>query len=245
MHTTLDPAHVVCIDIETGHAPKKAIEREIEDWTPPKNLVDEEKIKKAREDFISKVTEKSALLDASPILCISARTEKGGMLFNGMDSKSYKVNHSQVVSCGNERMMLEAFRMWLDNVTTDQTIIIGFNIYGFDLPRMRAAFMRHKLRLPRIMAPRLLSDERQPTVDVMKTFLRGFTAEYSNEKDISLNEVAFRLSLPQYKDQIDGSKIPDLARAGKVREILTYCAVDTMATLRAHQLMTSTAPDME
>ncbi len=243
-HTTLTRAKLVCLDIETAHAGKDVIENEIARWKPRANTKDPDKIEEQRKAHADKVTQKDALLDASPVACISVRTEKVGMVFNGMDKKAYSVNHSQVVSGGSEKKMLADFRDWLDNVTDDKTILIGFNIYNFDLPRLRAGFMRHRLKLPRILAPRVLDDDKQPIIDVMRMFLKGFTADCAGDFSISLKEVEHRLGLPEYKDKISGAEVPNMIERGEIKKVLTYCAVDTMSTLQAYMLMTSTSPEM-
>ncbi len=243
-HTLLTPARIVCLDIETGHADEKYIKAEIERWEPPSNYKDPDKIEAKRAEDAVKIREKSALLDGSPIVCIAARTEKVGRIFNGVSKKTFDVNHSEVIGSGNEKKMLEDFRTWLDSVTNDQTCLIGFNLLAFDLPRLRGAYMRHRLKLPKILTPRILEDERQPAVDVMRLYLKWFTAKHHNLIMISLDEVIRALELPPYKDRIDGSQVPDLIKAGKVKEVLTYCAVDTLATLQAYLLMTSSASDM-
>ena len=243
-HTTLTPARLLCLDIETGHADSKSIEEEISRWTPSGNAKDETKIQAAKERFSEKTREKSALLDSSPIACISIRTDKVGVVFNGMDKKQYPMAHSQVVSSGNEKKMMIDFREWLDSSTDNKTVLIGFNIYAFDLPRIRAAFMRHRLKLPQALMPRMLDDERQPIIDVMKMFLKGFTADMAGDFYISLGEVERRLGLPAYKDKISGAEIPDLIAKGEIKKVLTYCAVDTMSTLQAYMLMSSSSPEM-
>lgn len=244
-HSVLTPAHILSMDIETGHADEKTIEAAVARWSPPANIKDPVKIEDRRQEYITKTREKSALLDGAPIVCIAVRTEKVGVIFNGIDKKKHKVEHSEVLSCGSERGMLEAFRGWLDSNTSDGTLIVGWNILSFDLPRLRAAFMRHRLRLPRILSPRILDDERQPVVDAMRTFVKWFSAELQGDIMCSLDEAIERLGLPRYKDRVDGSKIPDMVRDGQVKEVLSYCGVDTMAAQQIFLLMTSAAPDME
>lgn len=243
-HTSLIRARLVCLDIETGHADRKVIETEIQRWTPPSNMKDEAKIAEKRAAAEKTISEKSALLDASPVACISVRTDKVGVVFNGMDKKSYSVNHSQVISGGSEKKMLIDFREWLDTVTDDKTVLIGFNIFSFDLPRLRAAFLRHRLKLPKVLTPRVLDDEKQPIIDIMRMFLKGFTADCAGDFCISLKEVEHRLGLPEYKDKISGAEIPDLIVKGEIKKVLTYCAVDTMSTLQAYMLMSSSSPEM-
>lgn len=242
-HGTLSPALIVCLDIETSDAPEEVIKAAIEAWEPPSNIKDPEKIEARRKEAEVSIREKAALLDGAPIACIAVRTEKVGQVFNGMDGKAYKVNHSTVVSSGDEEEMLKEFRAWLDLSTSTHTILTGFNIKGFDLRRIRSRFIHHRLKLPQALMPRMLEDERQPLVDVMDLYLRWFGPD-SNRFYISLDEVTKALKLPRHKELVDGSQIPGLVREGKVKEVLTYCAIDTMSTLEAYLLMTSSAKGM-
>lgn len=241
----LVPAKLVSLDIETCHATDKLIEEEIARWEPPSNMKDPEKIEARKAEAAVKIRERSALLDGSPIACVSARTERVGVIFNGVNKKSYTIAHSEVASLGNEKAMLAGFRDWLDGIANEATVLLGFNLISFDLPRLRGAFVRHRLRLPRILTPRLLEDERQPVVDVMRLFLKWFSAEYHNDIMISLDEVIRRLRMPAYKDRISGAEVPDLIKNGKVKEVLTYCSLDSMATLQAYLFMTSASADLE
>jgi predicted 3'-5' exonuclease similar to PolB exonuclease domain len=242
-HTAITPANVICLDIETGDAPEPIIKRALAAWEPPSNYKDPEKIEEKRKEAEEKIREKAALLDGAPIACVAARTEKVGRIFNGLTKKEYKVNHSTVVSCGTEAAMLEEFRSWLDEITTEQTTLIGFNIKGFDLRRLRSAYVRHRMKLPKVFTPRILDDERQPLVDVMLMYLRWYGPDYQRQF-ISLEEVCVALDLPHGKDLVAGSEIPGLIRQGKVKEVLMHAAVDTLATLTAYLLMSSSAPEL-
>lgn len=244
----LVPARYLSADIETANCDAKLLDeivaREMDGWEPPANYKDPTKIAERKKEAEQKIREKSALLDCSPIACVALRTETESVVFNGVDGKKYSVNHSVVLSCGEERAMLLKMRDWLDSRTNAGTIVIGFNILGFDLPRLRVAYARNKLRLPAILTPRILEDERQPVVDVMKMYLNWFTADAHGRPMISLGDVIERLGLPAYKNRIDGSMIPTLIAEGRVAEVLEYCALDTSATLTAWLRMTSMEPQL-
>lgn len=239
VHNALMPARLISIDIETGNASKEVIQAAVDLWTPPGNVKDKAKIDERRNEYAAKTREKSALLDGSPIACIAVKTDRMGIVFNGCDKEDHKVEGSAVISAGDEASMLAAFREWANAAASEETILVGFNLWSFDLPRIRAAFMRHRLKLPKILQPRLLDDERQPSVDVMKLFLKNFTSEYADERYISLSEVIQKLGLPGYKDVISGAMVPKLLDEGKVAEVLAYCFVDTLSTMDAFLLMTS------
>ena len=237
-------ARHLALDIETGNASEDVVKGAIRRWKAPSNLKDPVKIEGRRKEAEAKIREKSALLDGAPIICIAARTDRTAVVFSGLGRRKFKVDGNTVVSAGNERGMLLAFQEWLDKVTGPETILVGFNLRAFDLPKLRARYLAHGLRLPQVLSPRLLDDERQPCIDVMHLFLRYFSAERNRDLMVGLGEVVERLGLPQFKNQINGSMVPKLAKAGKLKNVFTYCAVDTLATLTAFSMMTS-APEME
>jgi len=231
------PAPYLALDLETCAVPEpqltEIIEREMKDWTPPVNIRDAEKIEARREEHRAKLRERSALLDLAPIACVAVRTPAGGIVFNGLDRKP----NNQVVSSGTERQVLVDLRNFLNLAANESTIIIGFNLMHFDLPKLRGAYLRHRLRLPAILSPAILDDAQQPAVDVMRVFVRFYAADRAGQPFVSLAEVAERLALPGYKAVVDGSDVPRLIAAGHVQDVLTYCALDTAATLAAYLLL--------
>lgn len=238
--TILKPANWICIDIETGDAPEEAIQAAIDAWKPPKNWKPET-VEKNRAEHAAKAWEKAALLDASPILCVVAKTDVAGSVFNGMDTTSGVPgwdNHP----CGTERGMLVALRSWLDRTTTPETVIVGHNIRGFDLPKIRNAYIRNGLRLPEILKPRLRDEEKAETVDTMSLY-KAFSMENRDNLFISLDTVAAGLGIERPKQIIDGSQVPKLHKEGRYEPILIYCAIDTATTARAWQLMTGQVGD--
>src|SRR5882672_778231 len=88
-HTKLLPAKVVCLDIETAHASKKALEDAVAMYKPPSNIKDEDKIKAAEERYAEKIKEKDGLLDASFVSCVAVRTEKVEEIFSAMEKKAF------------------------------------------------------------------------------------------------------------------------------------------------------------
>lgn len=239
------PSTIVCLDIETAHASQEAIDNAVSMYKAPSNIKDGEKIEAAEERYAEKIKEKDALLDASPIACISARTDKTEEVFSAMDKKNHDKKRGFFIAPKSECEMLIDFRDWMDSVTDENTVLIGFNIMAFDLPRLRAAFVRHHIRLPQVLTPRILDAERQSVIDVMVMFLRGFTADKYGLKHISLREVERRLGLPEYKNKISGAEVPEMVKRGEFKEVLVYCSVDTGSTLAAYRIMTSSLPGMK
>lgn len=236
----------ICVDIETGHASEEAIELAQEFAKAAANIKDPEKIKVALEEKRAKIREKSALLDAAPIACLSIVTENEQAIFyyQGMpwpkklkaitDIKGFE---GEIFFGKDEADMLVMVRTWLDLRAVPASIFIGFNIYGFDLPKLRQAYVRHRLTLPNVLKPEA-ADAGVETYDVMQKFLRYFTAEKAGEFYIKLEEVEARLGLPSYKGRVSGAEVPGMVAAGKAREVLTYCYLDTLSTYAAFRAMT-------
>ena len=239
----LAPAHFITLDIETGNAPATDIAKKIENWKAPSTWKPETVAAKRRE-FAEKATEKAALLDASPILCIAAQTDQARLILNGMDDSAPVIDGWPVTGCGDERRMLLALRAWLDASVSAETDIVGHNIRAFDLPKLRNAFIRNTLRLPLALLPHIGGENSPRVVDTAKLF-QSFSMEHRDDFCVSLDTVAATLGIPRPKQHMDGSDCPRLYAEGQIQTVLTYCAVDVATTTRAYQLMTATAADLE
>jgi hypothetical protein len=237
------PAAWLVLDLETGDAPDEAVTAALGAWKPPANVKDPEKIEARRLEAMEKIRERAALLDASPILCVALKTDRLNIVLNGMNGDLPAIEGCDVWPCQNEHGLLLALRVLLDENTNPQTVIVGHNVRNFDLPKLRQAFIRHGLKLPEILKPRLRDEERAEIVDTAHLF-KSFSMEHRDDFCSSLDTVAATLGIPRPKDVISGADVPRLHRAGEYTAILTYCAVDCACTARAYQLMTSAAPDL-
>jgi Predicted 3'-5' exonuclease related to the exonuclease domain of PolB len=224
------------IDLETKGAAEADIELAVTSYKVPANIKDPAKREARREKAAAKLYQDSALLNASPLLCVAAKTENQAVLFNGMDSVSHEVKGWGVLPCQNEKMLLTTFKAWADWFLVEATLLVGHRLTEWDLPKLRRAYVRHQLPLPNILVPR--PGENQPVVDTGRLFLKYFSVEHRDKIMISLNDVAHGLGIVSPKQIVDGSKVPALYEQGHYAEILTYCAIDTLVTERAWQLMT-------
>lgn len=234
----LESARYAVLDLETGCAPQAAIDAALEGWKPPKNWK-EETVAAKRAEMAEKAEEKSALLDATPIICLALKTDRMAAILNGMDATSYEIPGWMCLPCIDEKGLLMALRTILDSSAAPDTVIAGHNVLNFDLPKIRNAYLRNRLRLP--MA---LQDNAQPVVDTMRQ-IRYFSMENADERFVSLDTVARVLGIPQPKQVITGADCPRLHREGRVAEIMTYCCLDVATTERAYLLMTGQAADLE
>lgn len=238
------PETWVVIDLETGDAPEAAITAALDAWKAPSNWKPETVTAK-RAEAAERIRERSALLDASPILCLAINTETEELVINGMDQTAPDIRGWNVWPRVNERGLLLALRSWLDQHTGPETVIVGHNIRGFDLPKLRHAYLRHRLKLPALLAPRINDSNPAPmTVDTAALF-KAYSMEHRDDFCPSLDAVAASLGITRPKGVINGSDVPALHRDGKTAEILTYCAIDCATTARAYRLMSGQAEDLE
>jgi predicted PolB exonuclease-like 3'-5' exonuclease len=105
--------------------------------------------------------------------------------------------------------------------------LVTFNGSSFDLPVVRYRAMIHKIAASGLSARNYFnrfSGDALDLCDVLSSF--GATAK------LRLNELARALGLPGKPNDIDGSQVETLFRAGKVQEIADYCVSDVINTYR-------------
>lgn len=233
-------AEFVTLDVETGPAPATAIQEAVAAWKAPANWKPET-VEKKRAEQIEKMADRSALLDAAPIIALALHSDRYRLLFNGMSGESFDVPGWLVLGCHGERGLLVALREWLDTCTGPATRLVGHGLVGFDLPRLRGRYAHQRLRLPACL---MIRDELQPVFDTMRA-IRYFSAENADERFVSLDTVARVLGIEQHKGLMSGADVPKLYEAGRYHEILAYNALDCQVTAQAFRLMTSIATDLE
>ena len=231
-----------CFDIETGNASVEDISTKAQETKLPAKAKTEEEIKNAKIEAYQKAVDKSALLDRAPVMCLAAATDAGNVVWSCIPDpcpvKTMPNMNAEIRNFKTEKEMLIDLREWLAERTSPMTEIIGFNSRGFDLPKMRNAYIRHKLQLPAIFVPGT-----NPHYDVMKEYIWYFTTEFSREQYVKLKYVQSRLGLPQYKEFISGADAPRLAAEGKSKLVIPYCYMDTMTTYLAYKFMTGQIED--
>lgn len=236
----LEPARYVVLDCETGDAPAEAIDAALAGWKPPKNWKPET-VESKRTEQTEKIAAKAALLDASPLLCLALKTDRMAVVLNGMSEAPHEVPGWLCLPCVDEKGLLMVLRTILDNTTGPDTTLVGHNILGFDLPKIRNAYLRHRLALPAILA---IGEDSQPAFDSMR-HIRMFSMENADERFVPLDTVARALGIPQPKQVINGADCPRLYRDGEHAAILTYCCIDVATTERAYLLMTGQDTDLD
>jgi 3'-5' exonuclease len=126
----------------------------------------------------------------------------------------------------NERKILERFSEFM---STKKPIIVDWNGRGFDLPVLALRSFRHGVPVSwyydtdRNYRYRYSGD---PHLDLFDNF-SDFGAV--NKTGMKLDNFAKAIGLPG-KFGVDGSMVEDMFRAGKIKEIETYCMCDVIQT---------------
>ena len=236
-------AKYLVLDIETSDAPPESVDRLLNSWVPPSNYKDGEKIKAKRQCDMDKIMLRAALLDDSPIICISVKTDKKQMIFSAM-GESEPIFDWELHLHSNEADMLTDFRSKLNRITDISTTVVGHNVRGFDLPKLRNAYIRHRLKLPTLLSVAQRVEDSSQVIDTAQLF-KSFSMQHRNDFCPSLGDMADSLGLVQPKTIISGSDVPVMHRDGKFHEILTYCAIDTTVTEQAYLLMTGQSVELK
>jgi hypothetical protein len=232
-------AHV-CLDIETGNADPAEAERWMRLYWSPSPGWKPETIGNRYLEALEKKKERLALLDASPILCVSIKTDRDLRCLHAMGRQEPRlVGGGLVEGFASERDMLKALRNLLDSRADEGTAIIGHNLRDFDLPKLRTAFLRNRLNIPVALVSREL-----PIFDTMKEFYYGFTL-LEKQPFISLEDLAENFGLAHHKDVSDGETIAALHAAGRVDDIVAYAMLDVLLEYDLFRRMTGQAGDEE
>lgn len=229
------PARYVVLDIETGDPDEAAIQAAIDGWKAPSNWKPET-VEKNRAEYAEKIRSKAALLDASPILCVGMRADTGAMMFSGMgDPGPLNLAGWGESHHDTERDMLVAMAAWLNLHTDPLTVLVGHNVRGFDLPKLRGAYVRHRIPLPNCLRP-VESGPSQPVTDTMSLF-KHFSMEHRDALFVGLDTVCRAFGVPRPKQIISGANVPRLHKEGQIAPIIIYNAIDVDATTEVYRLM--------
>ena len=233
-----------CFDIETGNASADDINTKAQEAKVPAKAKTEDEIRQAKIDAYQKAVDKAALLDRAPITVLAAATEAGNVVWNCIPDpcpvSTMPGLNGEIRNFKSEKDMLIDLREWLTERTSVLTEIIGFNSKGFDLPKLRNAYIRHRLQLPALFVPGI-----NPHYDVMREYLRNFTTEFNGQMFVKLKTVQSRFGLPEYKEYISGADAPKLAAEGKSKLVIPYCYMDTITTYLAYKFMTGQIEDVK
>lgn len=215
----MTPYEHLCLDIETTNGDPTDAERWARLLWSPDSRWKPETIGIRYLDAIAKKKERLALIDTSPVITIGLKTEQDLRCLHCMMAHDPRpVAAGLVEGFATERQMLIALRNLIEAACDPETVLIGHNLKGFDLPKIRGRFVRHGLRLPWALA-----SKDQPLYDTMSEYGR-FSLE--SAPFISAADLADCFGLASHKGIVEGAQVPELYAAGKHDEIICYCMLD-------------------
>lgn len=228
----------VAFDIETTNGRPEDAEAWARNLWSPDRRWKAETIGSRYLEVVSKKEERLALLDAAPIVCISVRTEFELWCLHAMEAHEPRSVHGGVVAgYATEGDMLVAFRTLLDSrVPGPDVPLVGHNILGFDLRKLRWRYLKQNLRLPVALAAK-----EQAVYDTMVEYGRRFSTD--RDLFISLSGVLEALGVDSHKDLVDGSTVPDLYEAKQYDTIIRYALLDVLAEADLYLRMTGQNAD--
>lgn len=135
----------------------------------------------------------------------------------------------------DERELLEKVLLQFEVLTANRftTCVVGHNVSGFDLRFLVQRFIVHGMRPP-IAIARAAQAKPWETEKVYDTMVQW--AGVGNR--ISLDRLCKALSIESPKGDLDGSKVYDYVKAGRIVEVSDYCAKDVEAVRKVHRRMT-------
>ncbi len=197
---------ILFLDIETipgGEMAKRYFEAHLDS---PKGALTFSELKKWEEEEkpkkIMDLHDKTSLSgDFGQIVCIACIKERD----NNLEKRIFR---------GDERKILKDF--W--DYSRDIDLFVGHNILDFDLKFILKRSIIHSIR-PSVR----LNFARYRRDQIFDTMW-----EWENWSGrISLDKLAYILSLPSSKTEMDGSQVSQYYKEGKIDEICEYCMRDT------------------
>lgn len=140
-----------------------------------------------------------------------------------------------VASAEDEAYVLREFALRLVVPPSERhtSTVIGFNCASFDLRFLTQRFIVHGIKPPMVIARAAQAKpwESEKVFDCMVQW-----AGVGNR--VSLDKLCLALGIPSPKGDMDGSKVAQYVKDGRIDEVAAYCARDIVATRAAYRRMT-------
>ena len=199
------------IDIETRDASGVSLDIE-KRFVRKGNTKDTEKIGRKQDEL------KGGCLDLSPIAIIGLKSSASSVpVVLAVDHVGAMVRGVVVVSCRDELRLLSAAQEVLADVPRGVDVVT-FAGYGFDLPKLRLAFVRYGLIVPEC----LFLNHQADLQHRMKDYL------VKNYAFASLEECCQKVGI-EFSKSIPGNEINAYIEAGRMAELVAYNVGDLLA----------------
>jgi len=193
----------------------------------------------AEEYLYAECKSKSALWNSAKILCIGCCFDSLMVNFsicplNGDERIGLMKSGIIPLTYSSEKEMLIGFQQTVDAIGTDDNVIVGFNSWNFDFPKLRLAARRNGVNEPLL----LTRSYKYNQVDVMRLFVSRYNCESKHACMISLAKVCAELDIPFAKNEaFSGKDVPEAFENSEYLKIIKYNMPDAAATLLAYHIL--------
>jgi hypothetical protein len=205
----------LCLDIETKEGrPEDVIAWLRHHWWPQENLKPDTNLRKL-EALIEDKKTKLALLDSAPLATVQLRTPENTLILHAFNAEEPRLlRNAAVMGFASEVELLIFLRDWLRSNCDEKTTIAGWNIKGFDLPRLRLMFLRAGLQLPEQLKVRA------DVYDMMKEYCRNFSVD--RVEFMKLAVALEQMGIPTRKAEVNGSMVGAMIAEKRFEDVLEY-----------------------
>lgn len=233
------PYVFLALDIETTDGSPEEAERWMRlHWLPGSNLTKPETIGRHFQERLEEKRTKLALLDTAPIVCVSMKSESELRCLHSLGAEPPREEAGGLVEgFATPREMLIALRNLLDARCSEDTVLVGHNILGFDLRKLRRAYVYWHVRMPFV-----LQGTDQPVFDTMTKYGSLFSVGDS-KLFVSLDDLLQEFRIESHKGDVDGSMVPAMVQEGRVVELVRYALLDVLAESELFLRMTGQVDD--
>lgn len=209
------PARWLVLDTETQEGRPEAVYHWLRaHWWPQENLKPDTNLRKL-EELITKKNDQLALLDAADPALVQLRTPSATLLLHALYAEpAREFQGVPLLGFATVPEMLVVLRDWLDEQCDEGTTLVGWNIEGFDLRRLRMWFLRSRLNLPKVL------NVRQPVYDMMKEYCRRFSVD--RVEFLKLAVALEQIGIPSRKAEVNGSMVGGMIREKRFEDLFAY-----------------------
>lgn len=126
-----------------------------------------------------------------------------------------------------ERPERELIRAFLAKIEELKPKLVTFNGSSFDLPVLRYRAMLHRLPAPPLHSRPYFNRFTEDALDLCDAL-----SSFGASTRMGLDEVSRLMGLEGKPSDIDGSRVDEFYRAGRLKEISDYCVADVVNTYR-------------
>lgn len=126
-----------------------------------------------------------------------------------------------------ERTEPEIICGFVEKIAKYRPQLVSFNGHGFDLPVLRYRAMVNCVHAPGLTARPYFNRYSEDALDLCDAL-----SSYDARSKLTLDALCRVLSLPGKPEGIEGSKVAEYVKAGRIREVADYCETDVINTYR-------------